>query len=57
MDGQMSEDIRIGIMVRLDMAGEWRRKNGGLIGYSFCSTLLEEAGGIRKLFEEWEPVK
>ena len=56
MDGQMSEEIRIGIMVRLELSKfEWYRKSTGLCGYSFSSTLLDEAGGIRKLLEEWEP--
>ncbi len=57
MDGQMSEEIRIGILVRVEMqrAGMWRRKDGGLISCSFGSTLLEEAGGILKLVREWEP--
>ncbi len=56
MDGQMSEDIRIGILVRTEMqrAGMWRRKDGLLACY-FDSALLEEAGGIMKLIQEWKP--
>jgi hypothetical protein len=73
MDGLMSEDIRIGIMVRTRMrqvqreaeeriyaeTGKWPclswcRKDGKSVGMSFCSTLMEDAGGIDRLFAEWE---
>lgn len=56
----MSEDIRIGIMVRTDMhrgGTMWRRKKDGLgAAYSFGSGLLEMSGGIRGLFANWEEV-
>lgn len=75
MDGMMSEDIRIGILVRSRMEqvareakrafyaanpgvegySGWRLKDGtGVAGYSFCSSLIEMAGGIDRLFSEWE---
>lgn len=75
MDGQMSEEIRIGILVRVrmnEMVSEaaraflsipgnegksawpmWRRKDGSGVAMSFGSTLLEEAGGIDRLFAGW----
>jgi len=69
MDGQMSEDIRIGILVRTRLQqlareamasgrdGSWRRKAGdGSWAMTFGSSLLEDAGGIDRLFAEWEMV-
>lgn len=60
MGGQMSEDIRIGILVRTDMqrgGTMWRRKEDrGGPAYSFGSGLLEMSGGIRGLFANWEEV-
>lgn len=64
MDGQMSEDIRIGILVRTRMGqiaadvgeygGMWHRKDGTMTPMTFGSTLLEISGGIDRLFAEWE---
>jgi len=63
----MSEDIRIGIMVRVRMqelasaatrpdgyGGMWKRKDGKGCPMPFSSVLLQEAGGIDRLFSEWE---
>ena len=67
MDGQMCEDIRIGIMVRTALIGDerggmWRRirdEHGNLLDIpstwvTFSSTVLQVAGGIRRFLAEWE---
>lgn len=54
LDGQMCEDIRIGIHVRQAFEGKMFRKKGGGISYSFGSAVLDMAGGFRKFLEEWE---
>lgn len=63
MDGLMCEDIRIGIQVRTELQkGMWRRirfQDGAVMPMpgtwvSFSSMVLAEAGGIRRLFAEWE---
>ena len=64
MDGQMCEDIRIGVLVRSELYGDklWHRvrtQNGAPVEHSgvwvaFSSTLLMQAGGIRRFLEEWE---
>lgn len=55
MDGQMCEEIRIGIYARLAWAGKgYKRKDGSGSSYSFGSTLIEIAGGFKKFLEEWE---
>lgn len=67
MDGLMSEDIRIGILVRTRMeklardsmqpngyGGMWKRKDGTGCPMTFNSCLLQESEGIDRLFAEWE---
>jgi len=74
MDGQMSEDIRVGIMVGVRIrhlmreaeeraiaadpgqfhVAEWKKKGSSEPGTNFSSYVLEAAGGIDRLFAEWE---
>lgn len=60
MDGIMCEDIRLGVMVRVEMRSlynrMWRKKNSTGPCITFSSQLLEIAGGIRRLFAEWEEI-
>ncbi len=55
-DSQMCEDIRLGILVRTELAsgGYWKKKDGTTPSISFCATLLQMSGGIRRLFAEWD---
>lgn len=55
LDGQMCEEIRIGIAARQAFAGKgYRRKTGGFPSMSFSSTLLDAAGGFVRFLAEWE---
>jgi hypothetical protein len=64
VDGQMCEDIRIGIAVRQAFGSGavnkmYRRKDlgdgrGCGISMSFGSTVIECAGGFRRFLDEWE---
>ena len=57
LDGQMCEEIRIGIHARQSFYGRsYRHKDPNKRGpsMSFSSTVLDIAGGFRKFLEEWE---
>lgn len=59
LDGQMCEEIRIGIHARQAFSNKgYRRKDpakrGPNISLSFSSTVLDVAGGFKRFLEEWE---
>ena len=55
MDGQMSEEIRLGVLVLHALRGRgYRRKDGTGPSMSFSSTLIDIAGGFLKFIAEWE---
>ncbi len=55
-DAQMCEDIRLGVLVRTELAalGYWKKKDGSGPSFSFCATLLQMAGGVQRLLSEWD---
>lgn len=55
--GQFYEDLQIGGIVRRELSRGlcWHKKSGCAIDISFSLILLEWAGGIRRLFAEWQP--
>lgn len=60
IDGQMCEDIRIGIHARQafrsanGVALMFRKKGSGMPWMSFSSTVLDVAGGFLRFLAEWE---
>lgn len=61
-DKALTNYINLGLIVFRELSRDgskctWRRKDGRDIGFSFSFTLLDHAGGIRKLIEEWELVE
>jgi len=57
LDGQMCEEIRMGIAARQAFGGRgYRHKDPTKRGpsMSFSSTVLDVAGGFKKFLEEWE---
>lgn len=44
------------LIAELSKGGYWRKKDKSTPAMSFSLTVLEMAGGVRKLLEEWEQV-
>lgn len=54
IDGQMCEEIRLGIHLRQAYVGRGFRPKKGGITMSFGSTILDIAGGFQKFLEDYE---
>ncbi len=55
--GAMQWDIRLALLIKMELEQGWcwQRKDGKGMAQTFSESLVQIAGGIRRLLAEWEP--